>query len=92
MNAIDRFEDSNVSSRQFVKTPTNGNENNTGKKYRRGKKYAKDSEIERQNYIKKQHRKRGKVSYRENQYAKPKEIEPIIEAVNELKKQQRKRY
>ena len=84
---IARIEELGVSSRRYVKTPTNGNENNKGKKYRRGKNYAKDAEIERQNYIKKQQRKRGKVDYRRGQYAnKPAEIVAVIEALNEVKK------
>ena len=84
---IARIEELGVSSRRYVKTPTNGNENNKGKKYRRGKNYAKDAEVERQNYIKKQQRKSGKVDYRRGQYAnKPAEIVAVIEALNEVKK------
>jgi len=84
---IERFENLSVSSRRYVKTPTNGNENNTGKKYRRGKNYAKAMANDRQNQIKKEQRKRSKVNYRRGQYAnKPKEIEGVIEALNEVKK------
>ena len=84
---IERFENLSVSSRRYVKTHTNGNENNTGKKYRRGKNYAKAMENDRQNQIKKEQRTRGKVNYRRGQYAnKPKEIEGVIEALNEVKK------
>jgi hypothetical protein len=84
---IERIEELSVSSRRYVKTPTNGNENNKGKKYRRGKNYAKDAEIERQNYIKKQQRKSGKIDYRRGQYAnKPAEIEAVIDSLNEVKK------
>jgi hypothetical protein len=85
-----RFEEDkfSVSSRRYVKTPTNGNENNKGKKYRRGKNYAKDAEIERQNYIKKQQRKSDKIDYRRGQYSnKPAEIMAAIDALNEVKKQ-----
>ena len=85
--AIDRFINSIEVSDKSVKTRTNGNENNTGKKYRRGKLYARDIGVERQNYIKKQQRKRGKVDYRRGQYVKkPEEVEAIVDMLNEVKK------
>jgi hypothetical protein len=60
---IDQFENLNVSSRRYFKTPMNGNETNKGKKYRRGKQYAKYVENERLNEIKREQRKRSKVRY-----------------------------
>jgi len=85
--AIDRFINSIEVSDKSVKTRTNGNENNKGKKYRRGKLYARDIEVERQNYIKKQQRQRGKVDYRRGQYdKKPEEVDAIVDMLNEVKK------
>ena len=85
--AIDRFINSIEVSDKSVKTRTNGNENNKGKKYRRGKLYARDIEVERQNYIKKQQRKRGKVDYRRGQYVKKSEVVSIIDGLNKVKTQ-----